>query len=311
MDDEKLIEYVRDYEKFYNLAHSQYLNGNYKDKKWAEIAKKLEQPVAACKARWNNIRDNFRKSLKKRITKSGQAAVKFKKYKYEDQLSFLVPFMKEIETKSNLNKAEKILDNENDEDQYNDDDNDDSEEEPVKNVENLNQNIDDVTISNLSSSSSSSLKFYKERKVESTKSKFKSPETASATLMKYMLERNEKKSQRVIHPVDAFLAGLAPTLKSLSSYHLNIAKSKFFNIVQEIEMDQITHMQQKYATPPETSSFISSSPSPSPSPNYTTPPSTSIPAISPTINSKHTWPAEFSTFNSSYKNYSIKLFLLY
>lgn len=178
--------------------------------------------------------------------------------------------------------------------------------EPVKNVGKLNQNIDDVTISNLSpSSSSSSLQFYKERKVESTKSKFKSPETASATLMKYMLERNEKTSQRVIHPVGAFLAGLAPTLKSLSSYHLNIARSKIFNIVQEIEMDQITHMQQKYATPPETSSFISSSPSPSPSPNYTTPSSTSTPAISPTINSTHTWPAEFSTFNSSYKYYSI------
>lgn len=41
---EKLIEYVRDYEELYNLAHLQYLNGNYKNKKWAEISKKLEQP---------------------------------------------------------------------------------------------------------------------------------------------------------------------------------------------------------------------------------------------------------------------------
>lgn len=119
-----------------------------------------------------------------------------------------------------------------------------------------------------------------------------------------MLERNEKASQQVIHPVDAFLAGLAPTLKSLSPYHLNIARSKIFNIVQEIEMDQITHMQQKYAAPPASSSFISSA-SPSPSSNYTSSPSTSTAAISPIINSSHTWPAEFSTFNSSYKNFSI------
>ncbi|CAL1672354.1 unnamed protein product [Lasius platythorax] len=52
--------------------------------------------------------------------------------------------------------------------------------EPVKNVENLNQNNDDdVAISNLSSSS---IQFHKERKVESTKSRFKNPETALATL---------------------------------------------------------------------------------------------------------------------------------
>lgn len=142
--------------------------------------------------------------------------------------------------------------------------------EPIKNVENLNQNIYDVAISNLSSSLSSSLQFYKERKVESTKSKFKSPEIPSATLMKYMLEQNEKTIQQVIHPIDAFLAGLAPSLKSLSPYHLNIVRSKIFNTVQEIEMDQISHMQQKYATPPETSSFISSSPSPFSSPSYIT-----------------------------------------
>lgn len=33
--------------------------------------------------------------------------------------------------------------------------------------------------------------------------------------------------------------------------------------------------------------------------------STSTAAITPTINSIHTWPVEFSTFNSTYKNFSI------
>lgn len=41
MDDEKLIEYVRNYKELYfaNLAHSQYLNRNYKNKKWTKSKK--------------------------------------------------------------------------------------------------------------------------------------------------------------------------------------------------------------------------------------------------------------------------------
>ncbi|CAL1672792.1 unnamed protein product [Lasius platythorax] len=80
--------------------------------------------------------------------------------------------------------------------------------ELVKNVENLDQNIDDdVAISN---PSSSSIQSHKKRKVEKmeTKSRFVSPGTASATLMKYMLERNEKASQQqVIYQLMHFLLG--------------------------------------------------------------------------------------------------------
>lgn len=76
--------------------------------------------------------------------------------------------MKERETKTNLNKAEKISDEENKKkDQSNNNVNEDSEEgdrdqakllkskfTEFKNVENSNQNIDDAAVSNLSSSSS-------------------------------------------------------------------------------------------------------------------------------------------------------------
>ena len=36
----------------------------------------------SCKTRWGNIRDNFRKSLKKTTTVSGQNAKNIKLYKY-------------------------------------------------------------------------------------------------------------------------------------------------------------------------------------------------------------------------------------
>lgn len=45
------------------------------------------------------MRDGFRQSLKKkRDTKSGQAATKIKKWKYDNEMSFLTPYIKERET---------------------------------------------------------------------------------------------------------------------------------------------------------------------------------------------------------------------
>lgn len=41
------------------------------------------------------------------------------------------------------------------------------------------------------------------------------------------------------HSVNAFLAGISPTLKSLSPYYLNLAKSEIFAIVQKYEMKMI------------------------------------------------------------------------
>lgn len=43
MDDEKLINCVKSYRGLYDFSHSQYLNGNYKEKKWDKIGVKLNQ----------------------------------------------------------------------------------------------------------------------------------------------------------------------------------------------------------------------------------------------------------------------------
>lgn len=52
-----------------------------------------------CKTRWNNIRDNYQRSIKK---SSGQTFKKIKKYKYDDQLQFLKPHLQEKDTLGNL-----------------------------------------------------------------------------------------------------------------------------------------------------------------------------------------------------------------
>lgn len=80
----------------------------------------------------------------------------------------------------------------------------------------------------------------KKLKSEADSSKLKHPETASSTLMKYILECKETKtSQQSVHSVDTFLSGIASTLKTLNPYNLNLAKRKIFAIVQDIELTQI------------------------------------------------------------------------
>lgn len=67
-----------------------------------------------CKARWSNIRDQYRKVLNKKKTSSGQASKKILKYKYEDQLSFLKPYFQERPTTTNIESRS----NSEEEDEY-------------------------------------------------------------------------------------------------------------------------------------------------------------------------------------------------
>nr|CAH7768083.1 unnamed protein product [Callosobruchus chinensis] len=106
MDDEKLIECVREYKELYDMSHKKYSDNLHKDKLWSKIGNEGNMPGPACKARWISLRDQLRKALKKNIPKSGQAATARKKWKYEDCMSFLIPYFKERETKSNIGDSE-------------------------------------------------------------------------------------------------------------------------------------------------------------------------------------------------------------
>jgi hypothetical protein len=70
----------------------------------------------ACKNRWISLRNQLREAIKKKKTKSGQAADIQKKWKYEDCISFAIPFFKERETYSNILSPENPSEESNDED---------------------------------------------------------------------------------------------------------------------------------------------------------------------------------------------------
>lgn len=50
------------------------------------------------KERWGNLRDQYKKHMNKRKTKSGQGATTLKKYKYEKNLNFLFPHVQDRHT---------------------------------------------------------------------------------------------------------------------------------------------------------------------------------------------------------------------
>ncbi|KAF5299455.1 hypothetical protein FQR65_LT01035 [Abscondita terminalis] len=102
MSDEVLIESVRLYTFLYDPKDRFYHDSIRKENAWMEISKKNGIPVSECKKRWTLLRDAFRKALKGRQTKSGQSNVPIKKWKFEEIMSFMVPFFAERNQKSNI-----------------------------------------------------------------------------------------------------------------------------------------------------------------------------------------------------------------
>lgn len=56
---------------------------------------------------------------------------------------------------------------------------------------------------------------------------------------------NSRSQNSEQHPVDAFLVGIAQSLKSLDPIRLLAAKGKIFNIVQECELQQLNAYSQQ------------------------------------------------------------------
>lgn len=71
------------------------------------------------------------------------------------------------------------------------------------------------------------------------------PKTAAASLMEYIVQRNESTVSLPPpqHPVDAFLAGVAPALKILPPQDWHCAKGEIFAIAQKYEFKELMDQQ--------------------------------------------------------------------
>ncbi|CAK1597486.1 unnamed protein product [Parnassius mnemosyne] len=230
MQREKLIEEVRKYPYLYDLSDAKYSNSIKKDEAWKQISITLKQSESECKKTWLNLRESHRRAMKKRKTKSGQAASTTKKWTFEDEMSFLVPHYKERNTISSVD--------------YDDDSdvssflgNDDSQDSIniIQSPENSQPETSALSPRPKSSASSVTSKTSK-KKVESN--------SASQTLMKYLLNHNETKKE---DEIETFFNSIAATVKKFSEYNQAVIKSKIYNAVSEMELQEIAEKQSYYS----------------------------------------------------------------
>ncbi|XP_029344030.1 uncharacterized protein LOC107884042 [Acyrthosiphon pisum] len=158
-------------------------------------------------------------------------------WKYEESMSFVIPFFKERETQSNIAEPDSLSDGSND------------EQEGMKSVvitgetseKNSNNNINKQCTSSQKSSTRYSL----------NKRKFEKTETASSVLMKYLVESDKKETKETAndHSIDIFFNSLAATVKTFSPEYQHMAKSKLFNIVSELEWAHLQSKNTHYQVP--------------------------------------------------------------
>ena len=155
-------------------------------------------------------------------TKSGQSAsIKIPKWKYADEMSFVRPYLRERDTITNLEFDVKG----------------ETDEEELLQAE---REHDGTAEQEEQTPASARCKFKNTIFRGTLKRPRYQPETASAELMKYLVESDKKRqAEPPVDPIDAFFKSIAATVKTFSPYHQNICKSRIFAIVSEVEMTEI------------------------------------------------------------------------
>ncbi|CAG4986675.1 unnamed protein product [Colias eurytheme] len=92
---ERLIESVRKYPCLWKTDSEKYKLNDLKEAAWREVTKECELPnVKEARSVWKNLRDGHRQAIGRKKTVTGQAASTKTTWKYETQMEFLLPTMK-------------------------------------------------------------------------------------------------------------------------------------------------------------------------------------------------------------------------
>ncbi|XP_045779730.1 uncharacterized protein LOC123877228 [Maniola jurtina] len=204
-----LMKLVKENPIIYNCKHPKYLDFDTREVVWQKIGDILNRPPQVAKQRWINIRDMMRRKIRDRLRNPSHRSYN---YKYEEEMSFMLPYFKE--TTSNPN------------DEYSD-----FFDDPACEVD-LPTEFNEQTSFNRSEADPRDVKpnlTYKKR----------SEDTFSNE------SRNEFSQElNPTDPIDVFLITVGSTLRKFSPYYLNQAKSKIFQVVQDYELQQIVDKDQ-------------------------------------------------------------------
>ncbi|XP_049874262.1 uncharacterized protein LOC126372503 [Pectinophora gossypiella] len=214
--DLNLIKFVKKSPILYNNNHDKFLDSEQRENAWKRISDALEKPAIACKNRWINIRDNMRRKIREREKFSNQPWRKNQskyKYKYEDELAFLIPFFRNINVEGGCSEeADDYADNENSgvESEKVFFDNDYSTED----VLDVKPNVSNFVLVN------------KRQDEFINNASFDNVSTSQ---------------ERPLDPVAVFLEAIGSTLRELNPFYLNQAKTRIFQVVQDCELQQIVN----------------------------------------------------------------------
>lgn len=172
-------------------------------------------PALACKTRWVNIRDNMRRKIRWREMPDNKRKRRQKgKYKYEDKLTFVLPFLKgnNYDTEQNLVRDEDLDDSLLEQVFIEDEQEQEEDEEEMETKPNLSDFI------------------VMERNDEAS------------------FNDSPSISQEKTDSISVFLEAVGSTLRELNPYYLNQAKSRIFQVVQDCELQQIVNKGETPAT---------------------------------------------------------------
>ncbi|KAG7155598.1 Transcription factor Adf-1-like 2 [Homarus americanus] len=225
--DERLIEVVRGYEELFDMTNKKYSDNLHKDKIWKVIGEAINKPGHECKLRWGNLRDQYRRYLRKINTKSGQEAVNVTKWRYADEMSFIKPFLRDRETMTSLEEetVNTVVTEET--------------ESGIPCSKNKRGREAGQTLSDEEASSIQSEAATRRRSRPPAKKFVHIPETPSFVLMKHLIESESQKGGNPPDAVDLFFQSISATVKKFSPYHQNICKTKVLALVSELELIEL------------------------------------------------------------------------
>jgi len=197
------------------------------------------------------LRDAYRRSSKKLITVSGQKSKFVKKWKFSDEMEFFKKHMKERESISSVNRV-----SDDDDAELSNSNNEETRSEYMSENSDGSLEVGQEVVEPLSNESAKTSapptpQLFPKKKLKTNKTNIDPtviPQTASATLMKFILDNRGNKSSEAdqnIGPLDQFFSSICSTVKQFSPYYQHVAKNKIFSIVSELELEQL-----KYTQPP-------------------------------------------------------------
>ncbi|GJQ80908.1 hypothetical protein Trydic_g4725 [Trypoxylus dichotomus] len=184
--DKKLVDLVKSNPELYDTKAPGYNDFETKKNTWHKIGIYLNMPYAICKIRWESLRCQYRKNLKKKKMKDPRALNI--KWRLEEQMAFLQEFMRE---RTSTDDGSII-----------------SDENEIEDVIKQEYDIIDVDDNLLEKQDASkSDEFQKLTYLDGNFS-----ENSQIALLKYLVDRTEEKS-KAADPIDIFFDLMATTVK--------------------------------------------------------------------------------------------------